>query len=123
MERSDVEFEEKLIRDVEQAAQSYDAEVSEILKHIPGAEFESETLSGIAVKPLYTPADLKGTDFWRHIGFPGQYPYTRGAFAAGLGPQVHSRLLHHGSGTIAPMKPVLPADPSPNYQSKEESSW
>lgn len=37
-----------------------------------------KTLSGQTVKPLYTPLDLEGIDYLRDIGFPGQYPFTRG---------------------------------------------
>jgi methylmalonyl-CoA mutase N-terminal domain/subunit len=35
---------------------------------------------GIAVKPLYTPADLGtiGFDYAKDLGFPGEYPFTRG---------------------------------------------
>src|SRR6185369_1901186 len=35
---------------------------------------------GIAVEPLYTPADLErnGFDYQRDLGFPGEYPFTRG---------------------------------------------
>src|SRR5260370_9758441 len=40
-----------------------------------------ETSSHIPVKPLYTPADLKGSDYEREIGYPGQYPFTRGVQA------------------------------------------
>jgi methylmalonyl-CoA mutase N-terminal domain/subunit len=36
------------------------------------------TISGDAVKPLYTPVDLAGFDYARDLGFPGEYPYTRG---------------------------------------------
>ena len=39
---------------------------------------EEQTSSHISVNPLYTPADLAGTEYDRDIGFPGQYPYTRG---------------------------------------------
>ena len=34
--------------------------------------------SSTEVKPLYTPLDVAGTDYARDIGFPGEYPYTRG---------------------------------------------
>ncbi len=40
-----------------------------------------ETSSHIVVNPLYTPADLAGTDYDHDIGFPGQFPYTRGVQA------------------------------------------
>src|SRR5258708_3776372 len=36
------------------------------------------TISGDRVKPLYTPLDLAGFDYARDLGFPGEYPYTRG---------------------------------------------
>ena len=35
------------------------------------------TLSNIPVQRLYTPADVK-TDYLRALGFPGEYPFTRG---------------------------------------------
>ncbi len=37
-----------------------------------------ETISGDKVKALYTPTDLAGFDYERDLGFPGEYPYTRG---------------------------------------------
>ncbi len=36
------------------------------------------TLSGDEVKMLYTPADVAGIDPVHDIGFPGEFPYTRG---------------------------------------------
>ncbi len=37
------------------------------------------THSGIEIKPLYTPLDVKG-NYEEKIGFPGEYPYTRGIY-------------------------------------------
>ena len=39
---------------------------------------EEQTSSHISVHPLYTPADLSGLDYDRDVGYPGQFPYTRG---------------------------------------------
>ena len=39
-----------------------------------------ETLSGLPVKPLYTPADLRGFDYEAKLGVPGEYPFTRGVY-------------------------------------------
>ncbi|MDZ4722951.1 MAG: methylmalonyl-CoA mutase family protein [candidate division Zixibacteria bacterium] len=40
------------------------------------------TVSGVDIDELYTPANLKQADsedyFWRNIGLPGEFPYTRG---------------------------------------------
>jgi methylmalonyl-CoA mutase, N-terminal domain len=41
-----------------------------------------ETSSHVSVHPLYTPADLEGWDYDRELGFPGQFPYTRGVQAS-----------------------------------------
>ena len=37
-----------------------------------------ETISGLSIKPLYTPDDLSAFNYLRDSGFPGQYPFTRG---------------------------------------------
>src|SRR3954452_15325541 len=42
---------------------------------------EIETSSHIVVNPLYTPADLKGSDYESEVGYPGEYPFTRGVQA------------------------------------------
>lgn len=42
------------------------------------AKSKFETLSGLPVKPLYTPSDLSEFDYLRDLGSPGQYPFTRG---------------------------------------------
>ncbi len=47
-------------------------------KEIPGLY---ENLSALPIKPLYTPLDTAGIDFDKEIGFPGQFPYTRGIHA------------------------------------------
>ncbi len=36
--------------------------------------------SGIDVKPLYTPQDWSGAAYSADLGFPGEYPYTRGIY-------------------------------------------
>ena len=41
-----------------------------------------ETSSHVSIKPLYTPADLEGWDYDQQLGYPGQFPYTRGVQAS-----------------------------------------
>jgi len=38
------------------------------------------TLSGEPLRPLYTPADVEGVDYERDLGYPGQFPMTRGVY-------------------------------------------
>jgi methylmalonyl-CoA mutase N-terminal domain/subunit len=37
-----------------------------------------QTTSNIEVRPLYTAADLQDWDYDRDVGYPGEYPFTRG---------------------------------------------
>ena len=46
-------------------------------KH-PERDVEFSTVSSLPVDRLYGPEDLEGTDFENDIGWPGEYPYTRG---------------------------------------------
>src|SRR5204862_2210859 len=38
------------------------------------------SISGEEVKPLYTEEDLADTELERDVGYPGQYPFTRGVY-------------------------------------------
>ncbi|MBI3859446.1 MAG: methylmalonyl-CoA mutase [Thaumarchaeota archaeon] len=44
-----------------------------------GAGAERQTASGIPLKPMYTPADVKDADYAAE-GFPGVFPYIRGVY-------------------------------------------
>lgn len=61
------------------------------------AEYAAQTAKhpervGLKHKNLYTPLDIEGFDYERDLGFPGEYPYTRGVqrpcIAANSGPCV-----------------------------------
>lgn len=41
---------------------------------------KARTSSGIEVNLLYTPEDIKGVDYLNELGFPGEYPFTRGVY-------------------------------------------
>jgi methylmalonyl-CoA mutase, N-terminal domain len=47
----------------------------------PVREQPPTTVSSVPVAPLYTPDDLNGFDPDADLGYPGQYPYTRGVHA------------------------------------------
>ena len=40
----------------------------------------ASTSSGFEVAPLYTPADIQHLDYERDIGYPGEFPFTRGVY-------------------------------------------
>jgi methylmalonyl-CoA mutase N-terminal domain/subunit len=45
----------------------------------PERDAEFSTMSGVPIKPLYTPDDVEG-DYEEKLGYPGEYPYTRGVY-------------------------------------------
>lgn len=63
---------------VEDEARRWEEMRCSILANRSETKGEFKTLSGSPVKPLYTPLDLDGIDYLRDIGFPGQFPSTRG---------------------------------------------
>jgi methylmalonyl-CoA mutase N-terminal domain/subunit len=44
----------------------------------PDAISGPQEMSAQSVRPLYTPADLTDWDYDRQVGYPGEYPFTRG---------------------------------------------
>jgi len=48
------------------------------LDRFPERQAEFETSSGIPVDRIYTPPDDQAGDYVSRLGFPGEYPYTRG---------------------------------------------
>jgi methylmalonyl-CoA mutase N-terminal domain/subunit len=49
-----------------------------ILERAPERRESFETTSDIVLKRLYTPIDSEGLDYLTELGFPGEYPFTRG---------------------------------------------
>src|SRR5437870_11408688 len=48
----------------------------------PKPPLPATTVSGVPIEPLYTPESLAGFDADADLGYPGQYPYTRGVHAS-----------------------------------------
>ena len=54
-----------------------------VLRRMPERKKRFETVSLEEINRLYTPADIAEIDFARDIGFPGEFPYTRGIHPTG----------------------------------------
>jgi methylmalonyl-CoA mutase N-terminal domain/subunit len=57
------------------------------------------TISGVPVNRLYSPTDLTSTDPVEDIGFPGQYPFTRGIHPTGYRGKLWTMRMFAGFGT------------------------
>ena len=71
----------------------------EDLKNSKTTGMKFTSVSGEEVKPLYTPDDLEGNDYLKDIGFPGQYPFTRGIHASGYRGKIWTMRQFAGFGT------------------------
>jgi len=60
---------------------------------------EFTTISGKEIRELYTPLDLDGFDYQRELGFPGEYPYTRGIHPTMYRAQLWTMRQFSGFGT------------------------
>jgi methylmalonyl-CoA mutase N-terminal domain/subunit len=54
--------------------------LDEVYSRLEQREALFETISGQEIKPLYTEEDRAGSDPEQDLGFPGEYPYTRGVY-------------------------------------------
>ncbi|MCU7494459.1 MAG: methylmalonyl-CoA mutase family protein [Ignavibacteria bacterium] len=57
------------------------------------------TVSGEPVNVLYTPQDILEKDYMRDLGFPGEYPYTRGIHSNGYRGKIWTMRQFAGFGT------------------------
>ena len=71
--------EQKDLKRIEQEKARWEAEtLKPALANTPERAERFTTASMTPVERLYTPADLPEFDYLRDLGFPGDYPYTRG---------------------------------------------
>jgi methylmalonyl-CoA mutase N-terminal domain/subunit len=71
------------------------------LKHSSERKSEFHNHSGITVKRLYTPEDMKQMDYMRDMGFPGEYPFLRGVHATMYRGRLWTMRMFAGFGTAA----------------------
>jgi len=75
-------FNDDSLKRIAEAYEKYEKElVPEWLRKLPERMEEFNTLSWIPVKRIYTPLDIKDHDYMEKLGFPGEYPFTRGIHA------------------------------------------
>jgi methylmalonyl-CoA mutase N-terminal domain/subunit len=59
----------------------------------------ASTISGVPVEPLYTPETLEGWSYDEKLGYPGEYPYTRGVYPSMYRGQLWTIRQFAGYGT------------------------
>jgi len=69
------------------------------LKRRPERSAQFTTVSGQPIQRLYTPTDVADLDYGRDIGFPGQYPFTRGVHPTMYRGRLWTMRMFAGFGT------------------------
>jgi methylmalonyl-CoA mutase N-terminal domain/subunit len=60
-----------------------------------------KTSSGIPLKDIYSPLDLSELDYKKHIGWPGQYPFTRHVHRSGYRGKLWTMRQYAGFGSAS----------------------
>ncbi|MFA6983528.1 MAG: methylmalonyl-CoA mutase family protein [Sedimentibacter sp.] len=72
-------FEKEKLSQIKEAREKWEKDIlAKTLDKAPESKEEFKTVSGSVVNRLYTPEDIDNIDFEGEIGYPGQYPFTRG---------------------------------------------
>jgi methylmalonyl-CoA mutase N-terminal domain/subunit len=67
-----------MAEDIKQSREEWETTtLGKTLKRFPERQPDFSTESGIPIERIYTPDDAR-TDYVQNLGFPGQYPFTRG---------------------------------------------
>ncbi len=67
------------MKDLKEAQERWEKEILEpLLEKKPERQEEFKTPSGVEIERLYTPLHLKDFQYLSKLGFPGEFPFTRG---------------------------------------------
>jgi methylmalonyl-CoA mutase N-terminal domain/subunit len=69
------------------------------LVRLPESKKEFLTTSNVPVNRVYTSLDLQRLDYLRDLGFPGEYPYTRGVYPTMYRARLWTMRQYAGFGT------------------------
>ncbi len=71
-------FDPKKLSRLRESYSQWEEKLQDILEKRPERKEEFSLDSGMEVNRLYTPLDLEEWDYEEKLGFPGEYPFTRG---------------------------------------------
>ena len=75
-------FDNEKLEEIKKAEQEWkNTTVKQFLAKAPERKEKFMTDDGFEIKRVYTPTDLENWDYLEKLGFPGQYPFTRGVYA------------------------------------------
>lgn len=73
-------FDISKLDDLKKKKENWDMKTRSFMDKHPERMKDFKTSSGTPVKRVYTPVDIEDLEYDKSIGFPGEYPYTRGIY-------------------------------------------
>ena len=93
-------FNEEKLEEIRKRLEAWEKEtVPQSLARMPERKEEFLTNSYIPIKRIYTPLDVKDSDYLRDLGFPGEYPFTRGVYPTMYRARLWTMRQYAGFGT------------------------
>lgn len=71
-------FKEDALTEIRRGKAEWDEKFNKTFAQVTEKKERFSTVSDLEIDPLYTPEDIREFDFQRELGFPGEYPFTRG---------------------------------------------
>ncbi len=95
-------FNEKKIEELRRERERWEkTTLPKWLGQCPECKSEFKNHSGMTIKRLYTLEDIEDLDYMRDLGFPGEYPFTRGIHATMYRGRLWTMRMFAGFGTAA----------------------
>ena len=95
-------FDEEKIDEIKQEREHWEkTTLPNWLKQSHERKNEFRNHSGILIKRVYTPEDIKTLDYMQDLGFPGEYPFLRGVHATMYRGRLWTMRMFAGYGTAA----------------------
>jgi methylmalonyl-CoA mutase N-terminal domain/subunit len=92
-------FDKQKLKEIKQGKEKWEKEiVSKSLEKLP-EKGEFTTSSNIPINRIYTPLDIADFDYLRDLGFPGEYPLTRGVYPTMYRARLWTMRQYAGFGT------------------------
>ncbi len=74
-------YDEDELAEIRESREEWEAETLDpVLDRFGERKERFATVSNLEIDPLYTPADVADVDYEDDLGYPGEYPYTRGVY-------------------------------------------
>jgi len=94
-------FSDDTVNKSQELTKKWEDEVARSVVQSPEQKPRWSTVSDLEINRLYTPEDIKDTDFTRDIGSPGEFPYLRGNQPTGYRGRYWTFRMFAGMGSAA----------------------